>query len=81
METNFLSLINRNFRIARLYMNKLRLEISFSWLSTLGGACATLGDKYKNFVCINNKKSIKNVHSKVSKTLLFRKFKNSNFSL
>lgn len=30
----------------------MNLEVGFSWLSTLGGACATLGDKYKNFVSL-----------------------------
>lgn len=49
----FFSFISsRNQRIVRLYYQKMHLEVCFSWLSTLGGACATLGDKYKNFVSI-----------------------------
>lgn len=53
----------RNERIARLYYHKMHLEVCFSWLSTLGGACATLGDKYKNFVSIRS--SIRNEIEKI----------------
>lgn len=35
-----------------LWLARIAMEDSFSWLSTLGGAYSALGDDFKNFVSL-----------------------------